>query len=1056
MTLQDHYAFRRQLTDYMARDLIGPSADDETITDEPMVKYVAGILFPKRSGSVPASEDNQQESSADSSSEDAPADPPVTLANVQYPSSVGLTFALDAAVDHFTVTVRAARYEPVTNGPVTGEGGAKRPWRRIPVTLLPITVDISRSEPGRTQDIGEGLALFVRVRRTDGDAVVPVTVVLVNTHVAPEKGPRDALCFFQTDLRVTAADGARGAFVERPRRGHGGDEDIRGYRLLYRHAREFAVGHGCAAHWSVQDDPERVSEIRTSFMPEFEVRLADAAVKRPIVSARMLVVDEGDRDVVLDDLEKLCEDYGDWIATCRLEADDLSGGDLSETAEQHMKACDAALQRMRNGIDVLKNDHNAWEAFRMANRAMRLQRLQALQKRGRPADEPEWRPFQLAFMLSCLEGLADARHPDRGIADLLWFPTGGGKTEAYLGLIAFTLFLRRLRNPHATGVTALMRYTLRLLTLQQFERAALLICACETIRRADSARLGSAGFSIGLWVGGGGTPNTLKDAEEKLQKLADGGTVEEGNPVQLHACPWCGTRLTHVHYTLPRRQGGKRKNPFPVGTRMRIACGEPTCDFADGLPAFLVDEDVYAERPSLLIATVDKYASLPWRPETAFLFNNPSDPHGPPPPELIIQDELHLISGPLGTLVGLYETAVDALCTRDGIGPKVIASTATIRRAADQGRGLFNRRVAQFPPPGIDARNSFFAVESDPGKRGTRMYAGLMAPGTSQTTLLVRVYAALLQGAHEIAAPDHVKDPYWTLVGYFNSLRVLGGARMQVQDDVEKRIAYLSGLSGLSPRDIEERIELTSRESSADIPQHLQRMATELGAEDERALDVVLATNMISVGVDIDRFGLMAVMGQPQSTSEYIQATSRVGRQHPGLVVVLFNTAKSRDRSHYESFLTYHSALYRHVESTSVTPFSSRARDRGLHAVLIALVRLLHPELRDEASASRATQYPDALQRAKRIILERVAAVTGSETDTRATEQHLDELIQDWMNDDLSGYRNKPKHEDGTHPLLIDAALEDSEEDGLATLWSMRDVDRESKLYLLQPQRTTT
>jgi hypothetical protein len=427
-------------------------------------------------------------------------------------------------------------------------------------------------------------------------------------------------------------------------------------------------------------------------------------------------------------------------------------------------------------------------------------------------------------------------------------------------------------------------------------------------------------------------------------------------------------------------------------------------------------------------------------------------------PELIIQDELHLISGPLGTLVGLYETAIDALCTDKGVRPKIIASTATIRRAGQQTAALFDRSIRQFPPPGIDARDSYFAVQASPEKSGDRLYLGLMAPGTSHTTLLVRTYAALLQSVFEIQSSADVKDPYWTLVGYFNSLRVLGGARLQVSDDVDDRMELLATQHAITKRDIEGLIELTSREPSSRIPDHLKHMA--VSYPDPNALAVILATNMISVGVDIDRLGLMAVMGQPQTTSEYIQSTSRVGRKFPGLVVVMLNAARSRDRSHYESFTAYHSALYRQVESTSVTPFSSRARDRGLHAVVVALARLLEPGLRPNPEAAKIANFGMRMEEIRKTILNRLEQIKNRKAvdaeDVEATKEQLREIVQRWI--DLaadrvivySDFRNAEKS------LLRDAAdYGPDTEDAFPTLWSLRDVDKDSNLFFarINPQR---
>jgi hypothetical protein len=509
--------------------------------------------------------------------------------------------------------------------------------------------------------------------------------------------------------------------------------------------------------------------------------------------------------------------------------------------------------------------------------------------------------------------------------------------------------------------------------------------------------------------------------------------------MQLPKCVWCGAPLDKNNYW--QRANDKC---------LMITCKQDSCEFGKaGLPVYLIDEDIYDFRPELIIGTVDKFAALPWRAETASLFNLDVQECGPP--ELIIQDELHLIAGPLGTLTGLYETAVDALCTRDGIRPKVIASTATIRRAGGQTKALFDRSVQQFPPPAIDATDSYFSKQTSKDQKGSRLYVGLMAPGTSHSTLMIRTYAALLQAAQDIPAAHQVSDQYWTLLGYFNSLRVLGGAMLQVQDDVTDRLSYLGNLLGTKPREIKDPVELTSRIASAEIPNNLK--AIEVAFPAKHAVDVLVATNMISVGVDIDRLGLMVVMGQPQATAEYIQATSRVGRRYPGLVLTLFNSGRSRDRSHYENFLTYHQALYRQVESSSVTPFSPRARDRALHAVLIALARLLGTKYRPNASASDIATLDRDLQRVKQIILARASKVlSGDAQELKNIEAEFQGLVNRWKTE-VEEHRSLlfAKYKSPRESLLVEAYEQHPDASGkFKTLRSLRDVDKTSDLYLVR------
>lgn len=1051
MAFESHYEFRSRLFEAVARDLVGPARQDEieTISDPPLTRYIAGILYPQTGAVVDADQDVDV-SDDDGGDEGFAPDPPVAMANVRFPSSMGFTFAVDStSTAGITITIEAARYEKIS--PDSGEGssakrprrgglGPTEPWRRVPLNLEPVQISVTEVTAGRRVTVSDGLELFYRVRAADSSGIVSVTVVLLNRFTAVP-GARDAVSFFQPKLIARAVEMDRPVFVERPSRDlKGNDDDLRVYRLLYRHAVGFAVGHGCSVEWAVApDSSRRATEIRTCFTPRYDLLLADSNPAIKSVSMKRLA--EGERSEVISELQLLVQGYRGWIRDRVKEANSFPG-ELRQTAAENLKECRSALHRMTSGLQLLAADSIAWRAFQLANAAMLEQRARTVWlKAGKPTPEParnethQWRPFQIAFVLLCVRGIVDPSSEDRSIADLLWFPTGGGKTEAYLGLIAFTTFLRRLRSPaQGGGVTVLMRYTLRLLTIQQFERAAMLICCCEYQRRKYPQLLGADPIRIGLWVGRGATPNSLDEARAALNKFRQGTIPTEKNPVQLRSCPWCGKALDHRNYYLADRD-----------RRLVIACRDEKCQFEAELPVCVVDEDIYARRPTLIIATVDKFAGLPWNDRTAALFNigRPE-----PPPELIIQDELHLISGPLGTLTGLYETAIDFACNREGIAPKVVASTATIRRAANQVRGIFDRNVRQFPPPGIDGRDSYFAKEVGPSQKGTRLYVGLMAPGTSQTTLMVRTYAALLQFCSDIPGSPDTKDPYWTLVGYFNSLRVLAGAKLQVQDDVEDRVELLARESTTPKRAIDEQIEMTSRESSADIPNHLKRMA--VSYPDKATLDIILATNMISVGVDIDRLGLMVVMGQPQATSEYIQATSRVGRQFPGLVFTLFNASRSRDRSHYESFVTYHSALYRQVESTSVTPFSSRARDRGLHAVLIALARLTMNEYRPNDSASRVENLATKLSAAVETIISRVDSI--SQEEAAATRRQLNAIISTWIlaaDDNPNLVFANYFHPD--RALLVDAARDDIDmERKFATLQSLRDVDMSSNLYLVR------
>lgn len=1027
-SLDPWYHLRQLVVDALSEDLVG-SPDEETLEEDPLDRFVMGILYPRSSDDLDDVPDLPE--SAAGASSDAVVDPAVAQSHRQYPSSMGMSFAVvPTETPELVVRTAAARF-------VESEDGWLRDQPELPEVRV-ATDDVRRS----VHVLAEGLELQVVVRASI-KGVASVTAALVSTVEAPDKGRRDGHCWFQVGIEISTPTGR---FVDRnATRIHSGDKESASYALLYRNARDLATGHGCAVTWDGEAD---VSELRTTPIPDYALPLADSAGGRQDAPLSMSDLAEG---FGLDRIDLMIDDYETWIRSRRGVIPDLDPA-LQETAHKHLDEATTAASRMRAGLELVRGSDDIGEAFKLMNEAMTLQRYrQVLIRDGERAAEAavqEWRPFQMAFILMNLKDVSDPASAGRDQADLLWFPTGGGKTEAYLGLIAFAIFLRRLRNPQDGGVSVLMRYTLRLLTIQQFERAAGLICAMESLRRGKMPA--AEPISLGLWVGKGATPNKAMDAQKALKRLAAGEPSDVGNPRQLVRCPACGADLMPGHYSV-----------LAGPDRLVVRCPGRDCDFTDGLPVHLIDEDVYRYTPSLVIGTVDKFAMMAWRAETRSLFGGLNGS----PPDLIVQDELHLISGPLGTMVGLYETAVDAACSRRGSRPKILASTATIRRAEDQVRAVFNRSSAQFPPSGIDANDSFFSLEAPPHLKGNRLYVGVMAPGISHTTLMVRVYGALLDAGKNLPADEKVRDAYWTLLGYFNSLRVLGGAFMQVQDDVPDRLKVIATRRGHEPRELDDdTLELTSRIDSTKVPDALDRLAK--GLPDEHTADVVLATNMISVGVDIDRLGLMAVMGQPQATAEYIQATSRVGRRYPGLVVVIYNSARSRDISHYEMFRSYHQALYRQVEATGATPFAARARDRGLHGMFVSLVRQVIFPANDEKKARDIGAWGAELEHVVETILARARDVTHPEdTETVAkVEEHLRDLITSWEEateagtvDHYAGWTTVTK----VNALLQDTSdvVDDEEfdypvdEPPWPTMTSLRDVDATSHLYLVPTRK---
>ncbi|MCR4649584.1 MAG: hypothetical protein K5776_10960, partial [Lachnospiraceae bacterium] len=576
--------------------------------------------------------------------------------------------------------------------------------------------------------------------------------------------------------------------------------------------------------------------------------------------------------------------------------------------------------------------------------------------------------------------------------------------------------------------------------IQQFERASILICACELLRKKYN--ISGDEISIGLWVGNSFTSGTIDDADRVLQKLMHGSQVsgDEADPCQVKICPWCGEKLYPMHYKVDT-----------IKKRLEIRCPNEKCDFYNiPLPIRIVDEEIYEYRPTFLVATVDKFAQIAIQAKTSALF---SVDNNNLPPELIIQDELHLISGPLGTMTGIYEAAITNICDNEKRPIKIVASTATIRNASKQILSLYGRDYNQFPPQGITSRDSFFAKLASEDERPARYYAGIMGVGTTFTTTLIRLYAAWLYASRyliDLGYDEKTIDNFWTLTGYFNSIRELGATQSQIVDDVQSRYSYLKEskfvdkypeFSG-DPK-YENSEELTSRLSNAEISEVIQeKLKVPYKTNDYKEVyDFLLASNMISVGVDVGRLGVMAVAGQSKTNAEYIQATSRVGRDNPGLVFIVYNGSRSRDRSHYEQFSKYHSALYRYVEATSLTPFSDRARDRGLQALYIILCRYYCPELMPDDSAYKFSPDLEGVKRAEDVIYRYVCKVDEREKDNVLSE--IRDIKNQWYEKAQSGelwYRRKNK------PSLLQT---DIDEDRFRIMNSMRTVEKESGIYLL-------
>jgi len=1047
------FEVRERLVQALRLALVGPGAGhplaDERLPgwERPSNWYLTGFLIP--SGSPPEKSADPDEDEdfelvpesaglAEESSEERKA-----AKRGYFPSSIGLSFLVPAGVHEVETVVRWGDYTPAE---MEGQDSkALSIWQRTAREergTLPLT---GATEPSvHSVPRSGGLQLHLverRIATEEFGAHIPagtrsVSVFLVN-HRTPDQENPDRAYAFQAAIEVRSAESfwprpdLRGALAEE------WDEQVAD--LHYADTPEYATGHGVSAEWEVEGGACRV--LRTAWIPSAEVEKT-ASADVPGLELAMDALGGLTDGAAVAALSPLVVRYREWIAARRAEIGSLAGT-RHQTAEELLRLADVAAGRIERGIAVLAEDAEALDAFRVANRAV----ARALRRRL-GVKEPRWRPFQLGFLLLNLPGLVNPHDPHRTTVDLLFFPTGGGKTEAYLGLAAFAMVLRRLRHRSdkglgGCGVSVIMRYTLRLLTLDQLARAAGLVCALELEREQNPDQYGAWPFEIGLWVGKAATPNILgrrgdnrSDSARAKVRQFKADPRGKPSPIPLENCPWCGTRFGPDSFALLPNDDAPQE--------LRIVCMNFECDFTRGraLPIIAVDEPIYRRLPAFLIATVDKFASLPWvgpcgvllggadRYDSAGFYGAAEPGRGTrlaqplPPPDLVIQDELHLIAGPLGTMTGLYEAAIEALAVRDVgsrvVRPKIVASTATVRRALDQIQALFARPITQvFPPPGPDRRDSFFARTVPAAEVPARLYLGVAAQGRNPKVVMRRAWLALM-GAAERAYRDagghkneaNPADPYMTVLGYFNSLRELGGARRILEEEVQNTLKAYGGRRriGEQPGLFQDRktfsevVELTSRVTTDKVAEARRRLEAPFHKIDQR-VDCAIATNMISVGLDIPRLGLMVVFGQPKTHAEYIQATSRVGRtdDRPGLVVTLFNIHKPRDRSHYERFRHYHETFYRSVEVGSVTPFSARALDRGFAGALVGLARHAQGEITPAQGVERIADIRAALeQRLLASFLERVrqqpfADEAEREERLRSVQNRIVDLLDSWQ-----------------------------------------------------------
>ena len=1107
--MADRFKFaevRQEVIDMLKTDLLGPSCENEVLNQNPRFEYVVGMLAPQASeddsNEQEVDEDASFEGDADYTAGEEDENEPVSTFRFKTPSSIGISFYIESSTKIFNVDVTWGDYSKASDKTTNKDGKevSVSVYTRHPQKET-IVVDLQAFGKSKEYPLVCDSNVILHVSKIElKQGYSLVTTYIINRRRNPESDIAGMM--FQVNLRAYSQDEADIFVAEHIcRKLLAVDEFYFAQRPI------LGRGRGCAATWKANANG-RAAEILSTFIPEYEFPGVSAALEGfdPFYfSMRTLSVAKRKDDIIAR-LSVLANSYEAWIQEKLVRDSKMNDARFkSEIGDSIVAKCEEALGRIRAGIQLLVDDDTAFDAFCFMNRAMILQRniMNFSKKHGsgiecsfkdfvdprNPANNFGWRPFQIAFILMNLKAIVDPHHAEREIVDLLYFPTGGGKTEAYLGLMAFVIANRRLRVSEGDdynrdgGVTAILRYTLRLLTTQQRDRITKMVLAAEMIRQKEYPKYGKEPISIGFWVGGGVTPNTfdeLKEDPEDPARTRAARSKKNSIYKQLLTCPFCGKPLFEDNFYID----------IPTKS-VSIYCSDDKCMFYRykpnnkmKIPVYLVDEEIYAKCPTIILSTVDKFARLPWDVNTNALFGRvdricsrdgyvaigadharhnrteelPTSTLTPIkpflPPELIIQDELHLITGPLGTVYGAYETVIEDLCTYTARGrkikPKYVVSTATIKNADEQTKCLYGRKTtAQFPPNGFEIGDSFYIREVPVNQDPFRKYVGVCAPGQSVKTALLRVYAIILQTAYNLSLKEEFKDfidPYYSLVGYYNSIRELGGAVRLLQDDIPDRIQRIKKKYGMSKqRFLNHKVEITSRMSSYDIPKKLNQLEIPYTSRD--CLDTAIATNMIAVGMDVDRLGLMVVTGQPKQNSEYIQATSRIGRSYPGLVVTLYNPYRPRDLSHYENFTGYHSQLYRFVEGTTATPFSARARDRVLHALVVSAIRLRYPSFaNNDGAASINLLSNEQLSDVKAIIMDRLNIIKP--TAKADAEREIDDFINNWKL--LATQPKKLKYyvyKTDKYNRLMNTYGEVCADFEKATLRSMREVESAASMY---------
>ena len=1269
---------RKEFIKELIREVYGPrNGFEEEINHDPWDEYLTGVLIPQKfePNSDEGAKDPDSENTKDgadlnpddnSTDEEIDSTIPSELDPKMRTKSFGVSFIIKANEPKFKICITWGRYFKIKNKEKDGENLWKR---KTYYDIQEISLDTGENQLNsvKLDNKEKDGDIYLHIKKTllKMDEY-HITVNIVNDLDLNFEGnkfkPKTSTCIFQPSLRINLPDKKQLPNLDQI------NEEEDELHFIYRNRPFKAFGHMCSALWYDIDymnkfdvnflwpdgsfhskEDKRVENfvnphLRSEFVPLYPMPLSSFNLPEddnsPILSAKKLSevwANEEFDDFLLPILEK----YENWIKTNVKVKEELPLK-YENIANDLINKQFRALERMKIGLNTLKSNDMAKIAFCFANRSLYQQN-----EWSKSSGDFIWRPFQLAFFIMNIESIFNEDSEDRNTLDLLWISTGGGKTEAYLAIMAFTMALRRIRdsnNPEEKtggGTSIISRYTLRLLTVQQFRRTIKLITAAEYLRvstdsndnigwRPDSCDIngdwiyGSVRFSVGMWVGSAVSPLHLRVKDRGAISLLRKGNEEDGNssgfgePAQVIKCPVCDTWLTIPETGLPKEDNKlhfvvkslessniphilknlketkdfiekvdssnqnhlenhltlsftfteqnieKRdidelwddlKDKFEIvslnlhrpgyfGSMNDLAknkvrdeygdfeiwCPNPDCDlnhtlwkegvplndvksdyqFPDGnferivespfiigtripIPAYTVDEQVYSRCPTVIISTADKIARLAFEPRAAAIFGNLNKynkfygyhrdslfPENAPEaskaqdisvnsfkaPDLIIQDELHLIDGPLGSLFGLYETIVEGIIKKKGGNPKYIASTATIKNAKEQVNFLFSKNLFQFPPYGLSIDDSFFVKEEVPEsawdeEKFGRIYMGIYAPGRGPMTPQVRLWSRILKTSNEHRGEKNILY-YWTLIGYYNAIRELGGGGALYREDVEERLKVISGGS---PRILDHdcTVELSSRMRSTVIPLKLSEIELD-GKRDKKETpnyDAIFTTSMFGTGVDISHLSMMIVNGQPKTTGSYIQATGRIGRSHGGLVITFLKAGRPRDLSHYETFPSYHYRIHMGIEPVSVSPFSKGALWKAMGASAVSFLRnasdMLLNWYEKDGKIICKNNADDDIESLYKHIESRLSDIYGEDSETALFAiRYLKTQIDNWKTlaknvDQLEFSEYSLFHEPKNNVILGDPAHE--HKDDIKTVYknvpqSLREIEETTGFWV--------